>query len=111
MTHDLELERNHSEVENLYRGPKHEVCLESRKIYVLELPRNSSLSTTLRNSHEREETCQPWIKRQLRPKELLHHRVIPMGANISWSSATLLSAGSVAAVFVIGNALDRNENQ
>ena len=57
--HNLELEGNDSEVEDLYSRPEHEVGLESREIYVLELPCNRSLSTTLCNSHERKETCQP----------------------------------------------------
>jgi len=57
------------------------------------------------------------VKKHARPSKLISSfhgiaagRHIPTGANSSWSNATRFIAGTMAAVLVMGNVLDKNPN-
>lgn len=60
-THNLELDGNHPEVQDLHRRPEHKVRLECRQVHILELASQGSPSATLSNRHEGEETDQTYI--------------------------------------------------
>ena len=57
-THNLELNRNDSEVEKLHGRPQHEVGLERRQVYVPELLSQCSLASSFGNGHKGKETRQ-----------------------------------------------------
>jgi hypothetical protein len=56
-TYNLELQRNDSEVEDLYRRPEHEIRLQCWQVHILKLPRHGSSSAAFGDCHECEEEC------------------------------------------------------
>lgn len=58
--YNLELDRDHAEVENLDRRPKDKVGLQCREIYVAELVHQSPSAAALGESHECEKAEQTW---------------------------------------------------
>jgi hypothetical protein len=55
-TYDLELDGDDPEVQHLYKGPEHVVCLQRRQIDVLQFPTDGSLSASFGDSHEGKKT-------------------------------------------------------
>lgn len=59
-THDLKLNGHHAKVEDLHRGPEHEVGLERGQVNILEFAVKRTLASTFRNGHEGEEAYETW---------------------------------------------------
>lgn len=57
-THNLELNRDNSEVQNLNCRPNEKVGLQGWDVYVLEFASQGPSTTTFRDGHERKETHQ-----------------------------------------------------
>jgi hypothetical protein len=83
--HNLELNGNDSEVEDLYCRPKYEVGLQRRQVNIPELLGQGSLASSFRNGHKGKEAretynkhCQFEIQRG-RPTD----KLIPKGAKIN----------------------------
>jgi len=57
-THNLELDGNDTEVENLHCRPEHKVGLQGRQVDITELVCQCSSTTTLGNRHVGEEARQ-----------------------------------------------------
>ena len=58
MTHDLELQGNDPEIEDLHCRPEQEVGFQGGKVHFLELSCHGSSATTLGDGHESEKGCQ-----------------------------------------------------
>lgn len=84
--YNLKLQRNDSEVQDLYSRPKHEIRLQRRQIDVLELASHSSSATTLCNSHECKEQSQSWHFDQP------HDDIKQKGSPTNWSKDQLIEA-------------------
>ena len=114
-THDLELDRDDSEVQKLHRRPNHEVGLQGGQIHVLKLSGYGTFSSPFGNRHKGEKASKAClisvITHELVDLEQYGLDHLPIGANISWSKATRLRTGANPAVFVRGKALDKKANQ
>ena len=109
-THNLKLKGNDPKVEDLHCGPQHVIGLQRRYVYVFEFSNHGTPTAALSHRHESEEACQACacisdVNRSGRVAG------VPIGANISWSNATIFKAGTVPLCFVIGKDLDKKANQ
>lgn len=126
-THELELNRHQTEVDDLHRRPNCVVGLQGWHVHVTELRHDSTSATALSNGHDAEEAgntyqavstvCKAEIELIWRiPKPRFPRSWcccrghVPNGAKMIWSKATLFIAGPKALVLVIGKVLDRNPN-
>ena len=60
ITHDLKLQGNDPEIENLHCRPEQEVRFQRWEVHLLELACYGSSSTALGDGHKREEGCQTY---------------------------------------------------
>ena len=56
----MERDGDHAEIQDLDRGPEHEIGLQCRQVDVLKLPRHSPPATTLGDGHEGEKRREPY---------------------------------------------------
>ena len=60
LTHDLELNGHHAEVEDLHRRPEHKVGLERGQVDVLELAVKRTFTAAFGNGHEGKKAHETW---------------------------------------------------